>query len=89
MIKSPYKSKKQHESPHKSSRNQKLSVFDFFKQATQTIKERSEHAVTKIHAKIIEDPTVYKLPLENRRKLRSQDKGSLQEDKSLSKNKLS
>lgn len=63
MIKPSHKLKKSSDSPHKNVNNRNLSIFSFFKQTIQIIKEKSDNAVNKIHAKLIEDPTVYKLPV--------------------------
>lgn len=63
MIKPSHKLKKSSDSPQKNASNRDLSIFSFFKQTIQIIKEKSDNAVNKIHAKLIEDPTVYKLPV--------------------------
>ena len=40
--------------------------------------------MNKIHGKIIEDPAVYVLPLENRKKISNKDKSPNKDDRSIS-----
>ena len=53
------------------------------------MKQKSEGAINKIHAKIIEDPSVFVLPLENRKKMNSQGKSPEREEHSLGRHKMS
>ena len=45
--------------------------------------------MNKIHGKITDDPTVYILPLENRKKMSSQGKSPQKDEKSIGKTKMS
>ena len=62
-----------------------MSVFQFFKKAKETIEQRSHNALTKIQGKLVEDPSVYVLPPEIRKKITSSKKSPSRDDKSLDK----
>lgn len=66
---------KNHNNTHKKKQPaSNISLLEFLKKGVETITQKSENALNKIHQKIIEEPNVYVLPPEVRKKMSSQDR---------------
>lgn len=65
-----------------------MSLLDFLKKGIETISQKSEAALTKIHHKMIEEQNVYILPPEIRKKMSSQDRTPKKEEPSEGKQRL-
>lgn len=64
-----------------------LSILDFLKKGKEAIAQKADHALAKIYNKIIEEPNVYILPLEQRKRMSSQDRPS-PKDQSVTKQSI-